>query len=70
MPGTDKITRILILFYRLSKGEYIDKVAFAAEHDITERSFDRDVEDIRIGLSTLNQTVFLRCATLYSNGLK
>ena len=22
------------------------------------------------GLSTLNQTVFLRCASLYSNGLK
>ena len=61
MPGTDKITRILILFYRLSKGEYIDKTAFAAEHNITERSFDRDVEDIRIFLSeiyTKNELLF------------
>ena len=61
MPGTDKITRILILFYRLSRGEYVDKAAFAAEHNITERSFDRDVEDIRIFLSeiyTRNELVF------------
>lgn len=53
MPGTDKITRILNFFYRLTSGEYINKSAFTMEHNITERSFDRDVEDIRIFLSEI-----------------
>lgn len=61
MPGTDKITRILILFYRLTKGEYITKSAFVIEHGIAERSFDRDIKDIRIFLSeiyTNNELLF------------
>jgi predicted DNA-binding transcriptional regulator YafY len=61
MSGTDKITRILILFYRLTRGEYINKSKFVIEHNITQRSFDRDVEDIRIFLSeiyTSNELIF------------
>ena len=50
---TDKITRILILYHKLLNGEHIDKAAFSLEHNITERSFDRDVEDIRLFLSEI-----------------
>ena len=61
MSGTDKTTRILISFYRLARGEYINKSLFSIEHNITQRSFDRDVEDIRIFLSeiyTSNELIF------------
>lgn len=61
MSGTDKITRILILFNRLIRGEYIDKTIFSIEHNITERSVERDIQDIRIFLSdiyTSNELIF------------
>ena len=53
MHNTDKITRILMLYYRLSRGELINKTVFSSEHGITERTFDRDVDDIRTFLSEI-----------------
>lgn len=50
-PKTDKNTRILMLYHQLLNGEQIDKTAFSIEHGINERTFDRDIEDIRIFLS-------------------
>ena len=47
MERTDQISRILLLFYNLSKGGHIDKTLFSIENNITERSFDRDIENIR-----------------------
>lgn len=47
MERTDQITRILLLFYNLSKGGYINKTLFSIENNITERSFERDIENIR-----------------------
>lgn len=49
----DKVTRVLMMFYELSRGRHISKVAFCQEHGITGRTFDRDIEDIRIFLSEL-----------------
>lgn len=50
MGQTDKITRVLSLYTQLLNGNPVDKVWFSMEHNITERSFDRDVEDIRLFL--------------------
>lgn len=50
---SDKITRILILYKRLCDGIEIDKTSFCVEHGISERSFDRDIEDIRLFLSEI-----------------
>ena len=57
---TDKITRILKMYYTLIKGEYINKKTFSIEHGITERTFDRDIEDIRVFLSEIYSTSELR----------
>ena len=70
---TDKITRILILYYRLTRGEYINKSSFALEYNVSERSVDRDIEDIRIFLSeiyTSNELIFHRDnKTYYLTGI-
>lgn len=42
-----------MLYHQLLNGEHIDKAAFSLEHNITERSFDRDIEDIRLFLSEI-----------------
>lgn len=42
-----------MLYHQLLSGEHIDKAAFSLEHNITERSFDRDIEDIRLFLSEI-----------------
>lgn len=47
----DKITRILLLFSKLSHGEKISKPCFCLETDSLARTFDRDIEDIRLYLS-------------------
>lgn len=47
----DKNTRILILYTRLISGTRINKSLFCLEYDISPRSFDRDIEDIRLYLS-------------------
>lgn len=48
---TDKITRMLIMYSMLIKGNRIHKSLFSMEHGINERSFDRDIQDIRLFLS-------------------
>lgn len=53
MEGTDKITRILSLFYNLLTNQTVSKDTFCMEHKINERSFDRDIENIRIYLSEM-----------------
>ena len=43
----DKINRILMLFHKFTQGEKINKKDFSKDNGISERSFDRDIEDIR-----------------------
>ena len=50
---SDKITRILILYKQLCDGVGVDKTSFCMEHGISERSFDRDIEDIRLFLNEI-----------------
>ena len=50
---TDKITRILMLYHQLVNGQHINKTLFSWEHGINERSFDRDIEDLRLFLSEI-----------------
>lgn len=47
----DKVTRMLILYRRLMRGELISKSLYALEFEINERSFDRDIQDMRAFLS-------------------
>lgn len=47
----DKITRVLILYSKLRKGKIVNKESFCVEYETTKRSFDRDIEDIRLFLS-------------------
>lgn len=47
----DKITRMLMLYTRLSKGEHINKEIYCFEMEISYRSFDRDIEDMRLYFS-------------------
>ena len=47
----DKITRVLLLYSKLSKGDEINKTIFCFENSCSPRGFDRDIEDIRLFLS-------------------
>lgn len=47
----DKVERVLMLFWQLYSGIRVSKAAFCFEMDITPRTFDRDIEDIRNFLS-------------------
>lgn len=49
----DKVTRVLILYSRLINGETINKLAFCEEFEYNGRSFDRDIEDVRLFLSEI-----------------
>ena len=51
MPRIDKITRTLMLYRLLERGETVNKAAFALENGINERSAERDIQDIRLFLS-------------------
>lgn len=51
MQSTDKVTRILMLYQQLLNGNIVKKATFALEHQITERTFERDIDDIRLFLS-------------------
>lgn len=42
-----KTSRVLILFYRLMQGEKISKRRFMNEFKIGERSFERDIQEVR-----------------------
>ena len=47
----DKISRLLLLYYKLSQGEKVNKISFCLETGCHPRSFDRDIEDIRLFLA-------------------
>lgn len=47
----DKNTRILSLYQKLIEGNRVNKQEYMLEYDITSRSFERDVNDIRLFLS-------------------
>lgn len=47
----DKVTRILFLYRSLMKGILVSKATACADFDISPRSFDRDIQDIRLFLS-------------------
>ena len=51
MQSTDKVTRILMLYQQLLQGNIVNKTAFTVENQITERTFERDIDDIRLFLS-------------------
>lgn len=51
MAGTDMTTRILKMYKILNGGMEIQKTSFCREHNISERTFDRDIEKIRLFLS-------------------
>lgn len=51
MSGMDMTTRILKLYEALSRGKEIYKQPFCMEYEISERTFDRDIEKIRLFLS-------------------
>lgn len=55
----DKITRMLILYSSLMNGAEINKTIFCFENDCSPRSFDRDIEDIRLFLSESFSTLEL-----------
>lgn len=49
--GENKGQRLLGIFDRLSRGEIISKEALAQEYGVTEKSIQRDIDDIRSYLS-------------------
>lgn len=53
MAGIDKVTRILILYSRLIEGRKIEKKTFCEDMKINRRTFDRDIEDIRVFFSEM-----------------
>ena len=50
----DKVSRTLMLFHALTQGEKVNKADFAKRNGISERSFDRDIEDIRNFLAEIH----------------
>lgn len=68
MRNIGKVTRMLILYQRLFSGEKINKTTFCLEFEITKRSFDRDIEDIRLFLSesfSTNELLYNRKENYY-----
>ena len=55
----DKLTRLLWLYSKLLNGEEVNKWSFCLEADCQSRSFDRDIEDIRMFLSETYQAANL-----------
>lgn len=53
MASTDKHTRVLSLYHQLLTGIKVRKQTFCLENGINERSFDRDIEDVRLFLSEM-----------------
>lgn len=51
MAGTDMTIRILRMYEKLRCGKEIQKIPFCTEHEISGRTFDRDIEKIRLFLS-------------------
>lgn len=51
MADIDKVTRVLKLYQQLYSGKRIEKAQYCIENGISGRTFDRDIEDIRLFLS-------------------
>lgn len=51
MADIDKVTRILMMYSKLLEGRKIYKKSFCADTGINRRTFDRDIEDIRLFFS-------------------
>ena len=51
MATREKINRMLMLYSTLMKGQIIYKNSFSMEYGISERSFDRDINHVRVFLS-------------------
>ena len=51
MAGMDKVTRVLTMYSVLIEGGKIYKRSFCKDAAIGKRTFDRDIEDIRLFLS-------------------
>ena len=65
---TDKATRILMLYHQLLNGQSVDKVTYSLEHGVNERTFDRDIEEIRLFLNDIysgDQLLFDRESNTY-----
>lgn len=56
----DKVTRMLSLYSKLIQGERVNKTIFCFENECSLRSFDRDIEDIRLYLSEIFSTMELK----------
>ncbi|NMM65521.1 WYL domain-containing protein [Clostridium sp. P21] len=64
----DKITRLLLLYSKLIQGEKVNKLSFCMETDSLPRTFDRDIEDVRLYLSELfcnEELIYDRQENLY-----
>lgn len=64
----DKITRMLLLYSKLIRGDPVNKAIFCLETESSERSFDRDIEDIRMFFSeifSVNEVIYNRATNLY-----
>lgn len=68
----DKATRILMLYHQLLNGQTVDKVTYSWEYGVNERTFDRDIEEIRSFLGNIysdDQLLFDReTSTYYLSG--
>lgn len=58
---TNKNTRILMLYSALINGQVINKFTYSMEHNINERTFERDIAEIRNYLSE----IYSPCELLY-----
>ena len=47
----DKIERLLLLYTKLITGEQVNKTLFCFEYECSPRTFERDIETIRLYLS-------------------
>ena len=46
----DKVTRVLGLYHKLINGQHVNKEIFCMDNGVSERGFDRDIQDIRLFL--------------------
>lgn len=68
MANTDKVTRMLALYSQILDGKKVNKSNFCLEYGINERTFERDIEDIRLFLSesySVNELCYLRGDNAY-----
>jgi predicted DNA-binding transcriptional regulator YafY len=51
--GMDKATRVTLMYARLMQGQKLSKDLCRHEYEISERTFDRDIDIVRMVLSEL-----------------